>query len=172
MRLLTTVAIALIGLAGMSGCGTIRGHHLGARLGAHIGAEGCSGGNCGGCSTGDCGNVSESSCGCGTTEGCDGGCGLSSGGLLGNLVGARPIRDRLQGVGCGAVGCGLGGRLCGRCMGGLRRTPPVHPYGGQAPCSQPLAGPQGQMSPTVGYPYYTTRGPRDFFLNNPPSLGR
>jgi hypothetical protein len=24
----------------------------------------------------------------------------------------------------------------------------------------------------VGYPYYTTRGPRDFLLDNPPSIGR
>ncbi len=23
----------------------------------------------------------------------------------------------------------------------------------------------------VGYPYYTTRGPRDYFVNNPPSIG-
>ncbi len=42
-------------------------------------------------------------------------------------------------------------------------------------------GPNGQLPPvqmapgmsaaTVGYPYYTTRGPRDFFRNNPPSIG-
>lgn len=24
----------------------------------------------------------------------------------------------------------------------------------------------------VAYPYYTTRGPRDFLLNNPPTIGR
>lgn len=43
-------------------------------------------------------------------------------------------------------------------------------------------GPQNHVSPTaegagapssaqVAYPYYTTRGPRDFLLNNPPPLG-
>jgi len=30
----------------------------------------------------------------------------------------------------------------------------------------------GVTGPTVAYPYYTTRGPRDFLLDNPPSIGR
>jgi hypothetical protein len=30
----------------------------------------------------------------------------------------------------------------------------------------------GVAGPTVAYPYYTTRGPRDFLLDNPPSIGR
>ena len=29
----------------------------------------------------------------------------------------------------------------------------------------------GDATATVAYPYYTVRGPRDFFVNNPPSLG-
>ena len=29
----------------------------------------------------------------------------------------------------------------------------------------------GPPAPTVTYPYYTTRGPRDFLANNPPSIG-
>jgi hypothetical protein len=29
----------------------------------------------------------------------------------------------------------------------------------------------GPASPTYGYPYYTTRGPRDFLNPNPPSIG-
>jgi len=32
-------------------------------------------------------------------------------------------------------------------------------------------GPSGPQSPTYGYPYYTLRGPRDFLLDNPPSIG-
>lgn len=37
--------------------------------------------------------------------------------------------------------------------------------------SQP--GPaMGPPSPTVTYPYYTTRGPRDYLAKNPPSIGR
>ncbi len=30
----------------------------------------------------------------------------------------------------------------------------------------------GVPGPTTAYPYYTTRGPRDFLTNNPPSIGR
>ncbi len=29
----------------------------------------------------------------------------------------------------------------------------------------------GPLSPTVTYPYYTTRGPRDFLMANPPTIG-
>jgi hypothetical protein len=30
----------------------------------------------------------------------------------------------------------------------------------------------GPPTAQVGYPYYTVRGPRDFLLDNPPSIGR
>jgi hypothetical protein len=33
-------------------------------------------------------------------------------------------------------------------------------------------GPAGPPTAQVAYPYYTTRGPRDFLLDNPPSIGR
>jgi hypothetical protein len=33
-------------------------------------------------------------------------------------------------------------------------------------------GPQGPPTAAVAYPYYTIRGPRDFLLDNPPSIGR
>ena len=32
-------------------------------------------------------------------------------------------------------------------------------------------GPQGPATAQVAYPYYTTRGPRDYFTNNPPTIG-
>ena len=36
----------------------------------------------------------------------------------------------------------------------------------------PQPGPaMGPPSPTYGYPYYTTRGPRDFLNPDPPSIG-
>lgn len=35
----------------------------------------------------------------------------------------------------------------------------------------PETGPEGPPSATVGYPYYTLRGPRDFFADNPPTIG-
>lgn len=34
-----------------------------------------------------------------------------------------------------------------------------------------LGGPAGPPCGQVTYPYYTTRGPRDFLLNNPPRIG-
>ncbi len=47
-----------------------------------------------------------------------------------------------------------------------------HPYGGVIPhtANAELEG-QGPITPTYAYPYYTTRGPRDFLMNNPPSIG-
>ncbi len=33
-------------------------------------------------------------------------------------------------------------------------------------------GAAGPAAAQVAYPYYTTRGPRDFLLNNPPDIGR
>jgi hypothetical protein len=38
--------------------------------------------------------------------------------------------------------------------------------------SREYLGPQGPPTAQVAYPYYTTRGPRDFLLDNPPSIGR
>lgn len=32
-------------------------------------------------------------------------------------------------------------------------------------------GPQGPATAQVGYPYYTTRGPRDFLMAHPPTIG-
>ena len=42
-----------------------------------------------------------------------------------------------------------------------------HKHGGDAE-----EGPDGPSTAAVGYPYYTIRGPRDFFADNPPSIGR
>ncbi|MFN3192626.1 MAG: hypothetical protein ACE361_19090 [Aureliella sp.] len=42
-------------------------------------------------------------------------------------------------------------------------------------CNAQPAGHTGAGGPAtaqVAYPYYTTRGPRDFFMNNPPTIGR
>ena len=84
-----------------------------------------------------------------------GGCGLGSCGMGGR--------------GCGQ-GCGLGGRLAGQAAA---RTAQHDPYGGQIPHTNPALGPQGGggPAPTYRYPYYTTRGPRDFLNGNPPSIG-
>jgi hypothetical protein len=77
--------------------------------------------------------------------------------------------------GCGGRGCHLcGGRGHGGHggpggPGGAYGDPNGNPY------ADPYAG-QMQAAPgpgagAVAYPYYTTRGPRDFLINNPPSIG-
>ena len=55
-------------------------------------------------------------------------------------------------------------------------------YAGPAPHGTPgykigphhreYIGPQGPPTAQVAYPYYTIRGPRDFLIDNPPSIGR
>ena len=72
---------------------------------------------------------------------------------------------------CGGRGCGP--RLGGLGIGGLKGDPAAqHPYGGQIPHTDGFQGPHGPVSPTYAYPYYTTRGPRDFFVDDPPTIGR
>ena len=44
-----------------------------------------------------------------------------------------------------------------------------YPPGGYYPPS--MASQPGPPGGTVAYPYYTLRGPRDFLLDNPPSIG-
>ncbi len=44
----------------------------------------------------------------------------------------------------------------------------------QDPSGVAAAGPAAYAGPPTGavaYPYYTTRGPRDFLADNPPSIG-
>jgi len=46
---------------------------------------------------------------------------------------------------------------------GNLRMPPGHHY-------RPPTDPRG-YAPQYAYPYYTIRGPRDFLVDNPPSIG-
>ncbi|MCU0713163.1 MAG: hypothetical protein MUC43_13975 [Pirellula sp.] len=46
-----------------------------------------------------------------------------------------------------------------------------HHAGQQAYAQDPQTG-SGVPAAATAYPYYTVRGPRDFFANNPPNLGR
>jgi hypothetical protein len=34
-----------------------------------------------------------------------------------------------------------------------------------------MGGGGAGMAPTYAYPYYTTRAPRDFLMDNPPTIG-
>ncbi len=79
--------------------------------------------------------------------------------------------ERLHG--CGKRGCGAGGKVCSSCAKLANATGAIHPYGGAIPHTNPAAGqqPQSGIAPQYAYPYYTTRGPRDFLQDNPPSIG-
>ena len=57
--------------------------------------------------------------------------------------------------GCGDSGCGIAGG----------HQPIPRGVGGE------YVGPQGPPTGAVAYPYYTSRGPRDFLDPNPPSIG-
>ncbi len=110
------------------------------------------------------------------------GCGWQTQNLQGNYC--------TDGVGCAACGHaggrfghgGIGnGQLANRIRAGAYSGPP-HVEGDfltglQAWRQSRRAGDAGGVpgydgaSPTVTYPYYTTRGPRDFLLNDPMPLG-
>jgi hypothetical protein len=64
---------------------------------------------------------------------------------------------------CGGVGQGA-------ILGGMAQRPAGMPGGMHAGMQQPIN--PGPPTGTVAYPYYTHRGPRDFLLDNPPSIGR
>lgn len=92
-------------------------------------------------------------------------------------------RNLLQHAGCHHCrlghpgGCGHGYHGLARCgCGGhwfhphARLLPPhmCQPIGPGGP----YTGPSGPPVATYGYPYYTIRGPRDFLMDNPPTIGR
>ncbi|MEM6472027.1 MAG: hypothetical protein AAF802_20875 [Planctomycetota bacterium] len=115
----------------------------------------------GGCST--CGTPSCSTGSCST-----GSCGNGKG-LLGKL-------DLGCNDGCGSgcrTGCQAGS--LGWQQGGLDYSSHLNPglLGHRAASSmqsQPFT--PGPPTGQVAYPYYTVRGPRDFLLNDPPTIGR
>jgi len=153
MNRLLWIASAAIFLTGTTGC-----LH-------HNTRSGCKNGNC---NTGACAN---------------GNCGKPAGGML-----AR------HGGGCKSCGQGSGRNGCqagplGWQQGGHNYSDHLGPkypgnFGsgaiaqhlapGHAAAQQLQSQPfnPGPPTGTVAYPYYTHRGPRDFLLDNPPSIGR
>ncbi len=130
---------------------------------------------------GGCGSCDAAPMGCDSAGGCfGGGCTSGSCGGLAGLLGGKLLG------GCGSGNCGnaYDPASC--------RTPEtlnLDGYGTRGGINGPLSGlvgqhhrgPQshvGMPGPADGppvaqvtYPYYTTRGPRDFFEANPPSIG-
>lgn len=80
------------------------------------------------------------------------------------------------GGGCDGGGCANGNCADGNCADGNfgdrggagvlgHHSPTPRGVGGE------YVGPQGPPTGAVAYPYYANRGPRDFLLANPPSIG-
>ncbi|MHB1034504.1 MAG: hypothetical protein ACYC35_06065 [Pirellulales bacterium] len=67
--------------------------------------------------------------------------------------------------GCGECGC----ESCGNdCATGCRTCKPGCKHGARGAAEEVVAGPP---TGAVTYPYYTTRGPRDFLAKEPRSIG-
>lgn len=75
--------------------------------------------------------------------------------------------------------CGHHGHNANGCIGGCRVGPVGWQRGGtdyqkfinHHAYRNPEAG-SGVPTAAIAYPYYTNRGPRDFLINNPPTIGR
>ena len=165
------------------------------------GGNTCSTGSCGGgdCSTGDCysgdcggcescqggtsGILAKARCKRANRRAC--GCSTCGSGLLGRMGGMVGIQCK-GGCGgggacngscgngsCGGIGCVAGG--LGWQQGGLdyssHLTPGLLGHNAAAQLnSRPFT--PGPPAGQTAYPYYTTRGPRDFLMSDPPSIGR
>lgn len=120
-----------------------------ALLSANIGCQtmrGC-GAGCGACPAPTCGCES---CECGPSCGCDEPCGCGDGCCSDGS--------------CGSGQCGNG--KCGGLFGA--GDPSLCPCG---PGDSVYDFTPGPATAAVGYPYYTVKGPRDFLMKNPPSIG-
>jgi hypothetical protein len=85
--------------------------------------------------------------------------GLAFLGLISAFTGCQSACHNCHGCRGGLLHHG-GGRLAGGAAGAAGG----HHY---RPETEPAGGPVGQYA----YPYYTLRGPRDFLVDNPPSIG-
>ena len=102
------------------------------------------------------------------------GCGDACGG------GSMPCHLMQPRLGCAPQCCGdCGGNGCNQCnqckegclsnaLAGMAADPSCCPCG---PGDSVYDFQPGPPTGAVAYPYYTTRGPRDFLMANPPSIG-
>ena len=164
-RLLMVVALGAL-LVGSTGCL----HHNLRKAGK---------GDCTSCASGNCASGNCNSCqvnpnayganGACIGGGCEGQGGSACATTLGRVGGICGV--------CGGKGCRTGcipGRI-GWQQGGLDYSAHLQPGGmghhaGDASNSAPFH--PGPASAQVAYPYYSHRGPRDFLVDNPPTIGR
>ena len=145
MQVKCFVAIVASFFLSVTGChlGGVGAREFGPGGGNSFGA-GCT---CGLCS-GLVGRLSRAGCSACGDSGCAGGC-------------ASPNTLTLADFGAGDGYVGPLARFIGR----NPRRAPLHMGAYPSPAVCPPIG-------TGTYPYYTTRGPRDFFVDDPPSIGR
>lgn len=112
------------------------------------------------CSSGDCSSGSCSSGNCSSGSCSSGNCGHSKPGLF------KAARNHKHGCRGGCQSGPLGWQ-----QGGLNYGANLQPgFGGQQQ-GNPAFTP-GPPTGQVAYPYYSVRGPRDFLMDNPPTIGR
>ena len=118
--------------------------------------------NCGSCETCNTESCSTDAC----CSGCNDGCNAHSG-MLGHLGGVRGHNGCRTGCVAGPLGWQQGGHNYSSHL----QSPHCLGHGaGHALESQPFVA--GPPTAQTAYPYYTIRGPRDFLVDNPPSIGR
>tara|TARA_B100000809_G_scaffold234736_1_gene252428 strand:+ start:1753 stop:1986 length:234 start_codon:yes stop_codon:yes gene_type:complete len=74
-----------------------------------------------------------------------------------------------------STGCVTCGSRNNGCYGGGNGAPPATSLMGKLHRGSAVDASQMQAGPATAaysYPYYTTRGPRDFLVDDPPSIGR
>ncbi len=148
---ITSAVVILAGIVGLSGCCCHRPAACGGNCVVDGGCNTCDS-SAGTCQPSDCGNCGD----CGT---CDQGYNCVQQGQCaedGQAVQSCGYRE-----GIGGKFRGFMSRLCP--WGHGRNTQVVDSSDGGA-FGQGTGG-------VVAYPYYTTRGPRDFLVDNPPSIG-
>ena len=78
----------------------------------------------------------------------------------------------ISSLGCAGARDGIGGcRGCNNGSGCIRNGAYARHFGPSTHVTGAEEGAGAPQGAQVAYPYYTNRGPRDFLLNNPPSIG-
>ena len=121
--------------------------------------------NCGSCGTCNTGSCNTGACGSGCNDGCN-----THNGMLGQLGGLCGVCGH-HGCRNGCVAGPLGWQQGGHNYSSHLQSPHCLGHGaGHALENQPFVA--GPPTAQTAYPYYTVRGPRDFLVDNPPSIGR
>ena len=143
------------------------------------------------CCTGGCTKLACRG-GCTSSSDCDPCCSNDCGPSCGSCNSCGPYygscnTGQCQVSECGCHDqCGGGARgLCSSCQSGVCtgcRPAPIHWQQGGLDYAHKLTRGMlrngqvtqnpGPPAASIGYPYYTVRGPRDFLAKNPPSMGR